>query len=463
MCVASQKYTIPCRRRTAVVEIFPKLYYVASRKTIYAQPVRAEAQDSACSGQSMASREQLLAQAEGIAIAKIRTALAPSEKTLSVTVMADDGQLASDASKKAFASAVAFIKGDRWDRACALWRDLARHEGNSVALHYNLGLCDEHSGHLEQAMVNYRHADQELDKPNDLVAKAIERVATQADFQEAFPDYPRDAPTLASKPPATAPPKPRVKPSVRVSDSKSRMNTLRPNPELRSQNRVALVIGNSAYRHAPPLANPVNDARDIAAALTATGFTVVAVEDADYRQLNKAVKDFTRRIKSNGIALVYYSGHGVQVDGENYLIPVDADIEDQDEVRYKSVPLGYLMTKLNAKSAAVNLVVLDACRNNPFADSARGLRRGLAPINAPSGTLVAYATAPGKVAVDGRGGNSPYTGSLARHIRESGVKIEDTFKKVRYDVNRDTGGKQIPWESSSLFEDFYFVPPRPQG
>jgi len=107
--------------------------------------------------------------------------------------------------------------------------------------------------------------------------------------------------------------------------------------------------------------------------------------------------------------------------------------------------------------------VLDACRNNPFADSARGLRRGLAPINAPSGTLVAYATAPGKVAVDGRGGNSPYTGSLARHIRESGVKIEDTFKKVRYDVNRDTGGKQIPWESSSLFEDFYFVPPRPQG
>jgi Caspase domain len=220
--------------------------------------------------------------------------------------------------------------------------------------------------------------------------------------------------------------------------------------------RVALVIGNSAYANAP-LKNPVNDARDVAQALRELGFEVIYRENINQNDMKRAVRTFGERTRTGGTRLFYYAGHGVQVNGENFLIPIGADFNNEQEVEYEAVNVGLVLAQMEEVKNSINIVVLDACRNNPFARSFRSASRGLASVNAPSGTLIAYATAPGSVASDGTANNGIYTQELLRYMRTPGISVEEIFKRIRISVREKTQGKQTPWESSSLTGDFYFI------
>jgi formylglycine-generating enzyme required for sulfatase activity len=232
-------------------------------------------------------------------------------------------------------------------------------------------------------------------------------------------------------------------------------------PAATKERKTALVIGNSTYLSSP-LKNPANDARAMAKALRALGFTVDERTNLNQIEMKQAVEVFGQKIKEGGVGLFYYAGHGMQVNGRNYLIPVDADIQGEAEVDYKAVDAGLVLAKMDMAKNDMNIVVLDACRNNPFARSFRSPNLGLATMNAPSGTLIAYATSPGSVASDGKGANGLYTQEVVKAIMKPGLKIEDAFKQVRSGVQNQTNGKQVPWESSSLVGDFYFAG-KPEG
>ena len=227
-----------------------------------------------------------------------------------------------------------------------------------------------------------------------------------------------------------------------------------------AEQRIALVIGNGSYKDSP-LINPVNDARAVAAALTKSGFNVTQKENLGLREMQVALREFGDALKKGGVGLFFYAGHGMQVKGRNFLIPVDARIEREDEVAYNSVDAGQVLDKMEAAGNRLNIAILDACRNNPFPRSFRSAGTGLAQMDAPIGTLIAFATAPGAVASDGPGQNGLYTQHLLQAMQQPGVKIEDVFKNVRAGVRRDSQGKQIPWESTSLEGDFVFVPRPP--
>ncbi|MEM7651675.1 MAG: caspase family protein [Pseudomonadota bacterium] len=228
------------------------------------------------------------------------------------------------------------------------------------------------------------------------------------------------------------------------------------------QGRVALIIGNSNYTDSP-LKNPVNDAQLMAATLTDIGFDVTVLVDLDQGEMKRAIRDFGVRLQlAGGVGLFYFAGHGMQVEGRNYLIPVNAPITHEDDVDIEAVDANYVLAQMskagNSEREGVNIVILDACRNNPFERSFRSGAGGLAFMDAPSGTLIGYATSPGKVAADGEGENGLYTGALVEAMRVPGQSVESVFKAVRSKVQKKSDGKQVPWESTSLTNDFSFIP-----
>jgi uncharacterized caspase-like protein len=213
--------------------------------------------------------------------------------------------------------------------------------------------------------------------------------------------------------------------------------------------KVALVIGNGSYAEAP-LKNPPNDARAIAATLRRQGFEVILRENATKVQMNEVVADFGEKLSEGDTALFFFAGHGMQVQGRNYLIPTDARITSEQRVRLETLDIDAVLDQMAAARARVSMVILDACRNNPFERRFRSVGGGLAQINAPEGTMIAYATAPGKVAADGEGSNGLYTQELLKALAQPGLKAEDVFKQVRIGVARASNGAQVPWEASSL-------------
>jgi formylglycine-generating enzyme required for sulfatase activity/uncharacterized caspase-like protein len=221
--------------------------------------------------------------------------------------------------------------------------------------------------------------------------------------------------------------------------------------------RVALVIGNSRYATAP-LSNPGNDARDMAAALRELGFEVMLLMDADLDEMQRAVRAFRKRLAKNGVGLFYYAGHAVQVRLNNYLIPIAARIDGEDEVQDKALDVIRVLNAMSEARSRVSIVILDACRDNPFTRRFRSAMRGLAVMPAPAGTFVVYATSPGAVARDGTGRNGVFTGELLQALRIPGLPIEQTFKRVVKRVRDRTRGQQIPWMLSSLDGDFVFAP-----
>ncbi|UFZ04577.1 caspase family protein [Bradyrhizobium ontarionense] len=234
-------------------------------------------------------------------------------------------------------------------------------------------------------------------------------------------------------------------------------------PALAESSRLALVIGQSAYRSVTPLPNPANDAHAMAKMLGEAGFDVTTAADLSQRDLNREVGDFAAKIASKGpdtVALVFYAGHGLQIDGENYLIPVDVDPRREADIPLQAVRLNDLLNTLNSVPSRMRILLLDACRNNPFPTINQSAGRGLALLDTKSGapgTFLSYSTSPGAEAEDGNGANSPYTNALLQAAREPGLPIEEAFKRVRVAVNKATEGRQTPWDSSSLTEDFRFI------
>jgi formylglycine-generating enzyme required for sulfatase activity len=217
----------------------------------------------------------------------------------------------------------------------------------------------------------------------------------------------------------------------------------------------ALVIGNSSYKTAH-LANPVNDAKDMAFTLKKLGFKVRLKTNASRRTMTTAIRDFGKKLQGGGVGLFYFAGHGVQVGGRNYLIPVKANIEVAADVEFEAVDAGRILANMEDAGNGFNIIILDACRNNPFARSFRSGNSGLVKMDAPTGSILAYSTAPGAVAADGTGRNGLYTSKLLKHMVTPNLKIEEVFKRVRIDVAEVSGNKQTPWELSSLMGDFYF-------
>ncbi len=222
-----------------------------------------------------------------------------------------------------------------------------------------------------------------------------------------------------------------------------------------NEKRFALIIGNSSYT-TNPLKNPINDATDMNATLIALGFEVDFVKDASRVTMTSAITRLAKKAKGlNTVALFYYSGHGLQVKNDNFLVPVDATVKTEPEVEIACISLNFLMRQLEEANTGTNIIVLDACRNNPFGYN-RNAGGGLStPSRTPTGTYIAFATSPLTTAADGTGRNSPYTAALVKAIQEPNVKIEDAFKMVRREVKRIG---QIPWENSSMDGDFYFNP-----
>ena len=236
-------------------------------------------------------------------------------------------------------------------------------------------------------------------------------------------------------------------------------NQVKPNsvPNVSMGKRIALVIGNAKYLSSP-LRNPINDANDISSALKQSGFEVIDVRDANLQQMRSAVRTFGDSLLNSDVGLVYYSGHGIESKGRNYFIPVNTDIQRVDEIADQALDVSLILDKMTTAGKGVNILIVDACRDDPLTRSFRTTSKGLAAMDAPKGTIIAYATSPGKLASDGdpKARNSPYTKHLLAAMQVPNRPIEMVFKEVRRNVQNDTKNEQTPWENTSLSGDFYF-------
>lgn len=235
-----------------------------------------------------------------------------------------------------------------------------------------------------------------------------------------------------------------------------------------AETRIALVIGNSDYQHVTKLANPRNDARLIANALRSVGFTLIGdgpLLDQSKREIEQAIRALGQHLTRDSVSVFYYAGHGIQIGGTNYIAPVEANVASVTDAKYELVDTNFVLDEMSAASSRLNIVILDACRNNPFAGSAlRGIERGLAQITAPAGTIVGYSTQPGNVALDGAGTNSPYAAALAHNIIAPGPKVLEVLNNTGLEVKNVTAGRQQPWLALSPLEgDFAFAAPVAAG
>ena len=222
---------------------------------------------------------------------------------------------------------------------------------------------------------------------------------------------------------------------------------------------LALVIGNSDYTHATGLDNPKNDAYDMNTALEKLGFEVMKFQNLGAAEMKKVIGNYLLKLEEYKIGVVFYAGHGIQNAGRNYLVPVDVELNQAEDIPATCIDTGGILTKMELMEVETSIIILDACRNNPFKNlqTRQGDSTvGLTGTDAPPGTIVAFATAPGKTASDGFGKNGLYTQEILKHIYKPGLKLEDLFKQVRVSVMKKSNNQQIPWETSSLVKDFYF-------
>src|SRR6195256_6242536 len=231
-----------------------------------------------------------------------------------------------------------------------------------------------------------------------------------------------------------------------------------------AENRVALVIGQSNYRAVVALPNPANDARAMTQLLGDAGFEVLSAADLSQSEMREKVGDFAARVAAKGpdtVALMFYAGHGLQIDGENFLVPVDVDVKREADIPLQAVRLNDILNTLTSVPSKMRILMLDSCRNNPFPAINQSAGHGLAMVDAKTGapgTFVSFSPSPGAEAEDGTGADSPYTSALLLAAKQPGLSIEDTFKRVRVSVNKATEGRQTPWDGSSLTDEFRFFP-----
>lgn len=229
----------------------------------------------------------------------------------------------------------------------------------------------------------------------------------------------------------------------------------------KNEKRYALIIGNAKYKRVGALKNPENDAKDVSAVLQKMNFEVISLVDATYMEIRSAFRKFHDKLvngpKDQTIGLVYYSGHGLQNDGENYLVPIDASIEYEDDIPRQCFPVQkIILGNMERSNSRMNILILDACRNNAFPQNMRSIGNGLAEMKTGKGSFIAYSTAPGSIASDGVGRNGLYTQELIKAILKPGLSIEQVFKEVRINVLRLSGEKQYTWDNSNITGEFYF-------
>src|ERR1700733_2347395 len=222
---------------------------------------------------------------------------------------------------------------------------------------------------------------------------------------------------------------------------------------------TALVIGNSTYEHVDALKNPTNDAEDVSDKLTYLGFSVTTLTNATREQMEEALVQFGQALETSSVGLVFFAGHAFQIEGKNYLAAIDTRTAMEASVKYSALDLDYVLDIMKGAASPTNFVILDACRNNPFAGRPRSIASNeLASVYAPKGTLVAYSTSPGQISQDGAGRNGLYTNALLQHIASPNLLVETMFKRVRSTLESLTDGRQTSWEHTSLTGDFRFRP-----
>lgn len=447
-CVEWRPATISCRERIADYAVNVRLTETKSGKVVYADQITRRVNAKACKNDRLPDEAGMRGEARQKVVSRVMQAIVPHESEQKIVLLSADDKLARPGSSEKFGGAMDYAKAGRSDRACEVFRELYDVEKQSPALTYNMGVCEESEGRARDAYDYFVQADRLSGSPNQAISDALKRTNKQIGDKVALRQLRPDL--LQGEPaPSVSPVEPTKPTFSKAAKSKPGSGVV---PE---EARYALVIGNSNYRKGA-LKNPVNDARDMTESLKKLGFKVIKVEDGNLATISTAVEEFSQKLQPGGVSLFFYAGHGVQVKGENYLIPVDADLKSEDEVMFKAVNVGLVLSKLEQSSSRVNIILLDACRDNPFTRSMRSLRSGLASIDAPAGSIIAYATAPGKTAADGLGRNGLYTSHLLREMAVPGVKLEDVFKQVRAGVTRDSKKEQVPWETSSLTGDFYF-------
>ena len=278
--------------------------------------------------------------------------------------------------------------------------------------------------------------------------KRINRSLEQVEVMPDKPDRQAQNVQVALTPTATAP---------EVQPEKVKPPPAKPRKKVDGYaERVALVIGNSNYRTAK-LANPVNDATDISAVLTDLNFDVITVTDANKRQMIKALDQFAQKLRKADFGLFYFAGHGMQINNRNYLIPLKATVQAESDVEFEAVDAGRILGRMRLAGNKLNVVILDACRNNPFARTFRTSTRGLARMDAPIGTIVAYATSPGSVAADGKGRNGVYTKHLLSALKKPNLDIQDIFNEAGRGVMAETDNQQIPWSSNTPLPQYFLI------
>ncbi len=459
-CLSGSNVQISCTDRNAVLRVQVRLVDAKTGATVYNEAISKGQTSSGCGDDRPMDGQAMLGALQGEVVADILKKIVPHDRQMSVQLMGPDNQIASPADQERFSGALRFVTEQRMDRGCGMFRELYEKVKESVALNYNLGICEEVEGNIFRANELYRAADRLSNEPNKLITAALSRneegLGKVSALAKGREDLIKEDNIQAGAAPQTL----RVSKQGHVATSKFSAPTTPVDigdDVLLTGRRSALVIGNSKYRHVTALTNPANDARAMSAELRKAGFEVIAVEDASLEKMTQAIDKFSTSIKEGGAALVFYAGHGFQVKGENYLVPVDANLKGESDVSVKTINLGQILSKLEDAKSQVNVVILDACRDDPFAGAWRSAaKRGLASIDAPSGTVIAFATAPGKTASDGSASNGLFTSHLLQQLRIPNQKLEDVLKNTRKGVAAESNNGQIPWDSSSLTGDFYF-------
>jgi len=327
---------------------------------------------------------------------------------------------------------IIYYQRQEYDRALADYDKSIELGYTGANAFHTRGLAYEAMGQRDRAVAEYRRALTAPDEPD--IAQSGRKVAAEALTRLGVPAEGVQSPTGKVE------------------------SAQRPAPVQAVQGpRVALIIGNSAYQHTSALLNPYNDASALAATLRRLGFQVIEGLDVDVEKMAGRVRDFSRALKNASIALFFYAGHGLQLNAVNYLVPVDAKLVDEADAASETIELNDVLKHME-RQAKTNIVILDACRNNPLARNltrtmgtrSAGIGQGLAEVRSGVGTMIAFATQPGNVALDGVSRHSPFTAALLKHIETPGLDIGDVLRRVRRDVLDETKGRQIPWDHSSL-------------
>ena len=407
-------------------------------------------------GGPVTSPAELLRRAFDQAAQQVRDHIAPSQKTIQVEWLSDTAGIKNTVAKEKFEGALKFAGAGRPDRACEAMREIYVGEQQSMALHHNVGLCDEIDGQVDAALKKYQIADKMLRAPNPAISASLARVKAQVSAIEAIAEV---RPELLD-----APAVPRTGERAAVNPISGTRAEIDPRilEAMKTERRVALVIGNGQYRYAPALRNSTKDARDVEAALKALSFNVVSGFDLNHQQTLQLLNRFRSNLRPGDMGLVYFAGHGISIDNSNLLLPIDfqtTHASDAAAARSNAIDMEQTLAPL-LKGAGVrfSMVVADACREVPqLASASRSIRRGLAaPKTVAAGTLIIYAAGAGQTADDGAGDNGLFTSNFLKAIRTPNVNIRQAMEWVAASVSTETAGRQIPSVYAELVGEFYF-------